>query len=70
MELINKIGEKTKMNTKTIYTRKLAYELRKMGFKILHTDPNPYKPEFDMYIFKDTPEFQEAMKKCLDNIKK
>ena len=58
------------MNTKTIYTHKLAYELRKMGFKILRTDPNPYKPELDMYIFEDTPEFQEAMGKCLASIKK
>lgn len=58
------------METKKIYTRKLAYELRKMGFKILRTEPNPYKPEFNLYIFEDTPEFQEAMGKCLANIKK
>ena len=58
------------MNTKTIYTRKLAYELRKLGFKIIRTDPNPYKPELDMYIFEDTLEFQEAMGKCLASIKK
>lgn len=48
------------MNIKKIYTRKVAYDLRKMGFKILKTEPNERKPEFDVYLFEDTPEFQEA----------
>lgn len=55
------------MNTKTIYSRRIAYELRKMGFKIVKTSPNKYKPEFDTYLFEDTPELQEAIGKCVGN---
>ena len=46
----------------TVYTRWVAFELRKMGFKIIHVEPNPNKPEFDCYIFKDSEELQIAMR--------
>lgn len=44
---------------KKIYTRKLAYILRCAGFSILRTEPNPKKPQFDIYVFAATPEFEE-----------
>ena len=46
---------------KEIYSRKMAVYLRRLGFKIVSVDVNPYKPEFDMYLFKDTPELRNAM---------
>lgn len=50
------------MEEKIIYTRKMAYELRKLGFKILYTVPDERKPYFDNYIFENTLELQEAMR--------
>lgn len=52
------------MNTKTIYTNKMAYELRKRGFKILEVIPDANKPQFDNYVFEDT----EALHKAIDEI--
>lgn len=37
-----------------VYTRWLAYELRKRGFPIIKTDINEYHPQFDVWIFEDT----------------
>lgn len=51
------------METKIIYSRNVAYELRKKGFKILRTEPNPRKPQFDLYVFEASPELFEAMGK-------
>lgn len=48
-------------NEKKIFNRKLALELRKRGFRIIKTEPNFYKPEFDVYIFKDSVELQSAL---------
>lgn len=51
------------MKEKIIYTRKMAYELRKLGFKIIRVISDEKKPYFDNYIFEDTPELQHAMSK-------
>ena len=42
----------------TVYSRWLAYALRKRGFKIEEVQPNPNKPEFDCYLFKDSESLQ------------
>lgn len=41
-------------NEYRVYTRWLAYELRKHGFDIIKTEVNEYHPQFDVYIFEDT----------------
>ena len=46
----------------TVYTRWVAFELRKKGFKIIKVEPNPNKPEFDCYLFEDNKALQEAMR--------
>ena len=46
-----------------VYTRWLAYELRKQGFKIIGTDINEYHPEFTVWIFQETPDFLNAFNK-------
>lgn len=53
-------------NTKIIYSRRVAFELRKKGFKILRTEPNRYKPELDTYIFESTQELNDAISEILD----
>ena len=45
-----------------IYTKWLAIELRKQGFKIVRTDVNPNFPQFDCWVFEDTEKFQKAFK--------
>ena len=46
---------------KIVFTRKMAYELRKLGFKIIRTEPDMKRPEFDNYVFEDSVELQKAM---------
>jgi hypothetical protein len=45
-----------------VYSQKVAVELRKRGFKIVRTEPNNKYPQYDMYGFENTPEFQKALK--------
>ena len=49
------------MKEKIIYTKWVAYELRKQGFPIERVDINPNKPQFDCWVFKDTPELIKAL---------
>ena len=53
----------TGKNIYRIYTRWLAYELRKLGFKIISTDINEYHPEYTVWIFENSPELQAAIPK-------
>lgn len=48
-------------NEKKIFNRKLAVELRKRGCEIIRTEPNFYKPEFDVYIFKNSEQLKSAL---------
>lgn len=59
-----KNNEKSKgdsIMTKKIYTRKLAVYLREKGFKILSTEVNYKYPQYDVYVFEDTPELTQAI---------
>lgn len=49
------------MNEKVIYSKWLAYELRKLGFKILRTDINPNFPQYDVYVFEETPRLLQEL---------
>jgi hypothetical protein len=55
--------EKTRENMYKIYTRWLAVGLRKAGFKIIGTDVNEYHPEFTVWLFENTDELRECIKK-------
>ena len=50
-----------KSNEKKIFNRRLALALRKKGFNIIKTEPNFYKPEFDVYIFEDSDALNSAL---------
>lgn len=49
------------MKEKVIYTKRVAYELRKMGFPIIRVEINPNKPQFDCWVFAETAELIEAL---------
>jgi hypothetical protein len=44
-------------SNKIIYTRRIALRLVEMGNVPVGTMPNPGKPEFLCWIFKETPKF-------------
>ena len=44
-----------------IYSRRIALELRRKGFKISGTDVNENFPQFDTYIFEDSEELRNAI---------
>ena len=48
------------MKEKIVYTRWLALELRRQGFPIVRVEINPNKPQFDCWVFEETPEFLVA----------
>lgn len=50
-----------KTNKQIIYSKKLALELRKRGFKLIGTGINENFPQFITYIFEDSPELQRAI---------
>ena len=54
------------MEEKRVYTKRLAYELRRMGHKIIAVVPNLKKPQFDVYIFRNTERFQKDFAVALE----
>lgn len=52
---------------KRIFKRSIALDLRKRGFKIIGTEPNRCKPQYDVYLFEDTEEFQKALAKVISS---
>lgn len=50
---------------KIIYSKRIAIELRKRGFRILDTRVNEHYPEFDCWVFADTIELQEALSELM-----
>ena len=55
------------MSEKIIYTKKVAYELRKQGFPIVRVEVNPNKPQFDCYVFEETEAFKKALTAITNN---
>lgn len=48
------------MKEKIVYSRWLAVELRKQGFPIVRVEVNPNFPQYNCYVFAETPEFLTA----------
>lgn len=46
-----------------VYTRRIAYELRKQGFRILRTDINPSHPQYECWVFEASPKMIAAFEK-------
>ena len=50
-------------NTYKVFTLKLARLLCEQGFIIVGTAPNAQKPWLNIYLFEDTEELRQAVKK-------
>lgn len=48
-----------------VYAKWIAYELRKRGFRIIKTTVNPTRPEYDCWIFEESPEMIAAFKEIV-----
>lgn len=48
---------------KVIFSKRLAIELRARGFKIIRTETNRRKPQYDCYVFEYTEELQKELDK-------
>ena len=55
------MNNKYNNKVKKIFQKNIALELRKRGFKIIKTGVNMYKPQYDVYFFEDTEEFERAL---------
>lgn len=49
-----------KRETKKVFSRRLAVFLREHGCKIVGTEVNFKRPEFDVWIFEDNERLREA----------
>ena len=47
--------------TKRIYSKSVALELRKRGFKIIRTEPNENYPQYDVYVFQSDKTLESAL---------
>lgn len=54
-------------NERIIYSKKLALELRKQGFKLLRTGINENFPQYITYVFQDDEKLQDAINKYSKN---
>lgn len=54
--------------TKKIFSRKMAVFLRRHGCKIVGTEINPYKPEFDVWVFEDGKKLQAEIANYMNEI--
>ena len=46
----------------TVFSKWLAYALRKQGFRIIKTDINPNFPQFICWVFEDSVDLQIAIR--------
>lgn len=60
---------KNDMKTKAVRSKRIAWLLRKAGYTILSVEPDRHKPEYDVYIFEKTPDFQDAFDKMIGEAK-
>ena len=53
--------------TKAVRSQRIAWLLRKEGFKIIDVVPNRRRPNLDVYIFESTPELCAALNLHIQN---
>lgn len=49
------------MKTKKVFSINMAVYLRERGCRIIRTEVNRYRPEYDVWIFEDTDELHKAL---------
>lgn len=50
---------------KKVFSSKIANELINQGFHMIGVEPNMKKPQFNVFLFENTPELQEAFDKII-----
>jgi hypothetical protein len=45
---------------KKVFSSKVANQLCHMGFRIIGTEPNMIKPQYDVFLFEETEELLNA----------
>lgn len=53
------------IKTYTVYMPRIAAALRIKGFKIIKVIPNEKKPQYDAFVFLDTPDFRKAFEEIV-----
>ena len=66
---MNQNKSQDKIKTKAVRSKRMAWLLRKAGFPIISVEPDRYKPEYDVYIFEKTLDFQKAFDKIIEESK-
>ena len=61
--------KKQDMKTKAKRSQRIDWLLRKAGLPITSVAPDRYKPEYDVYIFEKTSDFQKAFDKIIEESK-
>lgn len=49
-----------------IFSRRIAYELERLGFKVIRMAPNRHKPELQVYYFEETLALRNAAQKLIN----
>lgn len=57
-------------NEYTIYSKWLAFALRKQGFRMIRVDINPNHPQFECWVFEDSADLQMAIRYLAEERKK
>lgn len=57
---MSKTGGSTNQRAKKVFSRRLAVFLREHGCKIVGTEVNFKRPEFDVWLFEDDERLREA----------
>lgn len=58
------------MNYKLVFNRRIAVELRKLGYEIIDTQPNHNNPKLDVYVFEDTEALNKDFTKVANELKR
>ena len=66
---MNQNKSQDKIKTKAVRSKRMAWLLRKAGFPIISVEPDRCKPEYDVYIFEKTLDFQKAFDKIIEESK-
>lgn len=57
-------------NVLRVFSKRVALELRNLGYKILFTEPNRGHPEFDVYVFENKNGLEKDMAQIGERIKR
>ena len=58
--------KQAEIKTKAIRSKRIAWLLRMEGFRILTIRPDRRNPQYDLYFFKVTPRFEEALSRIME----